>query len=157
MRPSTPDTQTGNDLRGVLEQSSHSPDDLLTLKRRGNTLAGWPLMTKRREFSLRRLASRSSRHWSRNLGKMKKRALILKRFYVSNTLMLARPSVRPPVEHRLPNMPCDITAGQRSPDTSGSCSSIVSDWTAAVSVRNPLPGPGPALPLRLTLNQTQAH
>lgn len=41
---------------------------LLTLKRRGNTLAGWPLMTKRRELSFRRLASRSSKHWRRNLA-----------------------------------------------------------------------------------------
>lgn len=42
---------------------------MLTLKRRGNTLAGWPLMTKRRELSFRSLASRSSRHWRRNLRK----------------------------------------------------------------------------------------
>lgn len=40
---------------------------MLTLKSRGNTLAGWPLMTKRRELSFRRLASRSSKHWRRNL------------------------------------------------------------------------------------------
>lgn len=40
----------------------------LTLKSRGKTLAGCPRMTKSRELSLRRLASRSSRHCSRNLG-----------------------------------------------------------------------------------------
>ena len=73
VRFSIPDTHTGNYIRDVLEQSCCRLEGFLTLKRRGNTLAGWPLMTKRRELSFRRLASRSSRHCSRNLRKKKKR------------------------------------------------------------------------------------
>lgn len=34
----------------------------------GNASAGWPRITKRREFRLRRLRSKSSRHCSRNLN-----------------------------------------------------------------------------------------
>lgn len=40
-----------------------------TLKSLGKTSAGCPRITNKREFSFRRLASRSSRHWSRNLQK----------------------------------------------------------------------------------------
>jgi hypothetical protein len=39
----------------------------ITLKSLGNTSAGCPRITNRREFNFRRLASRSSRHWSKNL------------------------------------------------------------------------------------------
>lgn len=46
--------------------------DKLTLKSRGNTLAGWPLMTKRRELSFLRLASRSSKHCRRNLRRRRR-------------------------------------------------------------------------------------
>lgn len=42
-----------------------------TLNNRGKTLAGWPRITKRRELSFRRLESRSSRHWRRNLEEKK--------------------------------------------------------------------------------------
>lgn len=38
-----------------------------TLKIRGKTSVGWPLMTNKRELSLRRLASKSSKHCNKNL------------------------------------------------------------------------------------------
>lgn len=38
-----------------------------TLKSLGKTSVGWPRITKRRELSLRRLASKSSKHCSKNL------------------------------------------------------------------------------------------
>jgi hypothetical protein len=39
----------------------------LTLKRVGRTSAGWPRTTNRREFSFRKLESKSSRHCNKNL------------------------------------------------------------------------------------------
>lgn len=38
-----------------------------TLKRRGKTSVGWPLMTNKRELSLRKLASKSSKQCNKNL------------------------------------------------------------------------------------------
>lgn len=50
-------------------QAAESPagPDTLTLKSLGNTSAGWPRTTNRREFSFLKLVSRSSRDCSRNL------------------------------------------------------------------------------------------
>lgn len=50
-----------------LGQVRYEADNCFTLNSRGKMLAGWPRMTKRRELSLRRLESKSSKDCSRNL------------------------------------------------------------------------------------------